>query len=84
MDQEERELLNNTFSLVKENNKMLHKIRSSQKWASFMRIVYWLIIIGISIGAFYYLQPYITQMQNIIQKTGVSLDQLKGLGNLPR
>jgi len=79
MDGEERQLLEKTFELAKENNKMLRKIRRGQKWASFMRMVYWIIIIGVSIGAFYYLQPYIEQMQSFIKSTGTTFDQFKNI-----
>ncbi len=65
MQPEEKKLLEETFELVKDNNVMLHKIRSAQKWASFMRIVYWLVIIGISIGAFYVLQPYVDKLMKM-------------------
>ena len=81
MDPESKQLLQNTFNLAEENNKMLRKMRRAQKMASFMRIIYWLIIIGIGIGAFYFLQPYINQIQKFMQDSGVSINQLKNLGN---
>ena len=84
MDSELKQLLEKTYSLVEENNKILHKMRHAQKVASFMRIVYWLLIIGISIGAFYFLQPYVNKLEKLIGSTGISIDQLKGLTNLPR
>jgi len=58
MDPESKQLLEETFTLEKENNKMLHSMRRSMLWARVMSIAYWLIIIGISIGAFYFIQPY--------------------------
>ena len=81
MDPESKELLQNTFKLVEENNQMLHKIRRAQKIASFMRTLYWLIIIGISIGAFYFLQPYVAQIEKFAKDSGVTINQLKSLGN---
>ena len=59
MNPYEKELLEKTFELAKENNHILKGIRSSNRWAAFFRIFYWIIVIGISIGAFYYVQPYI-------------------------
>ena len=78
MDQEEKQLLENTFNLAKENNQMLHKIRRSQRIANITRFFYWLIIIGITVGAFYFVQPYVNQLQDLISDTGVNLDGLKG------
>ena len=81
MDPESKQLLQNTFYLAEENNKMLQKIIRAQKFASFMRTLYWLIIIGIGVGAFYFLQPYIDQIQKFIKDSGVTINQLKNLGS---
>ena len=81
MDPESKELLQNTFSLAEENNRMLRQMRRAQRIASFMRVVYWLIILGIGIGAFYFIQPYIDQMGKFAKDSGVTIDQLKNLGN---
>ena len=58
MTPDEKELLEKTHSLAQENNKILRSIRSSNRWSSVFRVIYWIIIIGASIGAFYYIQPY--------------------------
>ncbi len=79
MDPESKKLLEATFALAEDNNKMLHKIRSTQNWASFMRILYWVIIIGIAFGSFYYLQPYVDQVQSIFKETGTTFNQLKNI-----
>jgi hypothetical protein len=72
MDPESEKLLKETFLLAKENNVMLRKIRRGQKWASFMRVIYWLIIIGISIGAWYYLQPWVDKVMNLYSQVSGS------------
>ena len=84
MDPESKRLLQNTLALVEENNKMLRKVRRSQKITTFLRVVYWVITIGIAVGAFYFLQPFISQIEKYIQSTGISIDQFKGLSNMPR
>ena len=81
MDPESKELLQNTFELAEENNKMLRHIRRSQKIASFVRIVYWLVIVGIGVGAFYFLEPYLNQAQKFIKDSGATINQFKDLGN---
>ncbi len=80
MDPESKKLLQDTFTLAKENNKMLHKVRGVQKRAAFFRVLKFVIIIGIAFGAFYFLQPYIDQVEKIIKDSGASIDQLKNLG----
>lgn len=65
MDFEEKELIRKTFSLAEENNRMLRKMRTSMRVGRIFRILYWIIVIGITIGAFYYIQPYIDQLMGV-------------------
>ena len=64
-DMESKKLLENTLALVEENNQMLRGIRRSQRIASFMSLLYWLVIIGVTFGGLYLLQPYIDKMVNL-------------------
>ena len=48
-----------TRELVKENNELLRKIRRVQRMSQIGKIFYWVIILGLAFGAFYYIQPYI-------------------------
>ena len=65
MDQEEKHLLEENLRLSKENNVLLLKIRSVQRWAQITRIFYWFLIIGVSIGAFYFIKPYLGNLLNV-------------------
>ena len=62
MSPEERELLNKSVSLAADNNRMLHSMKRSMFWAHVMSTLYWVLIIGVSVGAFYFIQPYIDQV----------------------
>ena len=62
MDPESKKLLEDTFQLEKDNNKMLRSMRRSMIWGRVRSVIYWLIIIGISIGAFYFIQPYFNKI----------------------
>lgn len=91
MDPYEKELLAETNKLAKENNKILRGLRSSHRWSSFFHTIYWIIIIGIAVGAFYYLQPYVntiiktystiqndlTNVKSIVNKVSSSTSALK-------
>lgn len=59
MDPESKKLLEETFRVVQENNQMLHRVRSIQKWSAFWQTLKILVIIGIALGSFYFLQPYV-------------------------
>jgi hypothetical protein len=76
MTPEERSLLENTAALVKENNKILRGIRSSNRWSTIFRVIYWLIIIGLGVGAYYALQPYLMSAIGIINKGQSILNSL--------
>ena len=71
MTPEERELLKETAELTKENNRMLRGIRRGARFSSFLRLVYWLIVLGGAIWLWNFLSPYLAIMAkgyNDIQK----------------
>ena len=80
MSPEERELLNRCVTLTEENNKMLHSMRRGMRIASITRAVYWIFIIGSTVGAFYLLQPYIDQVKNAYTGAGDMLNSFNQLG----
>lgn len=55
------------------------KIRSAQRSATTARYVYWLFIILLGLGAFYFLQPYIEQLKGLYTSIGGNADQLDQL-----
>jgi len=73
MDPEARELLNRSVALAEDNNKILHSIRRGMRISRFMSILYWVLIIGISVGAFYFLQPYVDQAMKMYQSVSATL-----------
>lgn len=79
MDSQDRELLQKTFQLAEENNAMLRKMRRSMRVANAMRIVYWLIIIGLSVGALYFIQPYIDQLLQVYSGAQSDLQSVQNL-----
>jgi hypothetical protein len=66
MTPEERSLLERTASLAEENNQMLRSIRRSNRISMIMRAVYWVLILLVSFGAYYLIQPYVETMMNLI------------------
>ena len=59
MDPESKKLLEETYKFSEENNKMLHKMRRAQRWATFLSSLKWLVIIRIGLGSFYFFQPFL-------------------------
>ncbi len=80
MDQESKEMLERTLELAEENNKMLHSMRRSMQIARIMSFLYWAVIIGSAIGAYYFIEPYLQQVISVYQSAGETLDSIKSFG----
>ena len=76
MTPEERSLLERTHKLAEENNAILRSIRRSNRFGTIMRILYWVLIIVLSFGAYYLIQPY---LQAVTGAYGNLQDGLQGL-----
>ena len=81
MDPESKKLLEETFALTRDNNKMLHKVRSVQKWATFWQTLKILMIIGIALGAFYFLEPYLNKMVDLYNSISGTAQKLNNTGS---
>lgn len=81
MDPESKKLLEETYSLEKENNAILNKVRSAQKWAGYWSGFKMLIIIAITLGSLYFLEPFVNKFINIWNN--VSGSQQKNLDSNP-
>lgn len=62
MSPEERELLTTSIKLAEENNKLLRGMRRSARFSSFLRAIYWLIILVTAFGTYYLVKPFIDPM----------------------
>ncbi len=65
MDQDVKRELEEIREISEENNRMLHSMRRSARIGMFIRAIYWLIILGAAVGAFYYLQPYLDSLLRV-------------------
>ncbi len=65
MNPEEKAALKHIAKVSEENNLMLRRIQRNARFATFFVIVKWTILLGIAIGAFYYLQPVVQKVDEI-------------------
>jgi polyferredoxin len=65
MDPNEQQQLKEALELARENNVLIKKMWRAVRWGRALKIFYWLFIIGVAIGAFYFLQPYIDTLQDV-------------------
>lgn len=79
MTPDEKSLLLKTLELAEENNKLLHKLDRMYRLSRAVRVTYWVIIIGITLGAFYFLQPYVDTARDVYTNVLGDMDTLKAL-----
>ncbi len=73
------------LDLTRENNKILRAMRSTQRWSSFFKFVYWAIILGSIFGTYYYFQPTIQKYMNAMQTSVDVLQKLESAaGSIPQ
>lgn len=58
-------------NLAAENNRILRKLLGYQRRRFFWFVLQWVVIIGITLGSFYYLEPYLTPLIEIYQNLGM-------------
>jgi len=83
MDLDERKV-DELLELARENSKILHGMRRTQRFGSFFSLVYWTIILGSIFGTYYYFQPTIQKyMKTIRASMGVIQQFENSVGNIP-
>ena len=82
MSPEERSLLQNTYEIAQENNKLLRSLVRSGRISTIMRVAYWVVIIGLSFGAFYFIQPYINYLTGISGQSGSTNSTIQQMQDL--
>lgn len=78
MTPEERQLLIQTHRMVEENNALLRKMRRAALFGRIWHIFYWLVIIGLSVGAYYFIEPYVEQVRQVYGGFQSDVDTVKG------
>jgi hypothetical protein len=78
MTPEERSLLERTYKIVEENNAILRGIRRANRWGIAVKVFYWVVIIGVTFGAFYFLQPYIESVLGLVDQAQESIRTING------
>jgi hypothetical protein len=79
MNPDEKHLLLKTLELAEENNKMIRKLVRMYRLTRAIRVVYWIIIIGITLGAFYFVQPYVEGAKTVYTTVTGDVGNLKAI-----
>ena len=70
-----------TKELIEENNHILRKMQSHQRWGSIFSLIYWLFVIGSIIGTYYYFRPVLDALGTSYEEVQNSLQGLKKAGS---
>jgi len=78
---QEGDTLQEILELTKENNKILKGLRSAQRWDRFKRTLYLLILAGLTIFGYYYMQPYIKAVSDAYIQIQGNVEDIQNVGN---
>lgn len=76
--------LDELLELTHENNKILRGMRRTQRLSSFFTFMYWAVILGSILGAYYHFQPTIQKYMKTFQTSiGIIQNFEKAAGSVP-
>ncbi len=81
MDQSLEKLLRENLELAQENNKILRKMQRGARWGRFFKFLFWLVIIGASMGTYYYLQPFLNGLLETYESVVSGVGKIEQIGN---
>jgi hypothetical protein len=81
MDDKEKQLLREMYEMTEENNRILKKMNRRAFWSGFFRLFYWVIVLAIAFGAYYYVQPYLKALLNTYNSISTQVGQVKNVTN---
>ncbi|MFA6273200.1 MAG: hypothetical protein WC673_01780 [Candidatus Paceibacterota bacterium] len=77
MTDEEKEILERTYELAKDTNDKVSRLYRSHRWGRAIKIIYWVAIIGMSLGAYWLIQPYVDQLKEVYSGVGDTVDTIR-------
>jgi hypothetical protein len=75
----DKRLLEETLNLSQENNKILRRLQRSARISQFFSLLKWLIIIALTVGTYYYVQPYLDSLLKAYKDVGGSMPNFSAL-----
>ncbi|MGB8816286.1 MAG: hypothetical protein WCC74_03615 [Minisyncoccia bacterium] len=75
----DNEKLDKILEKVEENNIILKKMRRASFWGNVFRVCYWGIIITLSIGAYWFIQPYFNSLMETYSGIQSDINNVKNV-----
>lgn len=77
MDHDMEQKINQLMHLTEENNRLLRKVRRVQKWGQITSTIRYIVVIGIAVGAFYFLKPYYDAVIELYDKGNAQINSIQ-------
>lgn len=79
-DVEVRRLMQKNAELIKENNELLKKIHRNGVWGLWVRVVWYMLLIGIPFALYFYiLEPYFEALGSSFDVFNAGIQEIPGL-----
>lgn len=80
IDPELKTLLEKNIEKSEETLSVVKGLRSMQRWGSFFTILKWVLIIGVSLGAYYYIEPYLAKLLDAYTQFNDTISGVQKIG----
>ena len=79
---DEKEMMQKTFEIARDNNRMLHAMRRNAFFGGLFRLAFWAVLIGGPIVFYYaYAQPYVDQILSAYSGIKGDVQSIKNVTN---
>ena len=73
-------LLEQTYALAVENNKLLKKMRAGARWGFLFKLLFWAVMLGVPVWLYFtILQPVVAQGLGVLDQVQSAAGQVQGL-----
>ena len=80
-DEELKVLLRENIETSKESLKILKKINRGRIFGNVFSVLKWTLIIGLSFGAYYYIEPFLSQYVDMLRGLTSGVENIGKIGN---
>lgn len=77
MDELTKAEIRELLELTRENNELLRSANNRARWSVFFWVLRWAITLGLLVGAYYYIEPYVDIAKDTYQRASTVLNDVQ-------
>ena len=81
MDEYAKELLRRNLEVSQASLKILKKMHRARIWGTLFKIIKFIVIVALSYGAYYYIEPYLRGVMDMLSGISQGAGQIKQAGD---